>query len=51
MSWVFVVTRFIHAGVFVTSNDVRQRGLVWFSGVLVLLAMWIYFALKVLLLI
>jgi hypothetical protein len=51
MSWVFVVTRFVHAGVFVTSNDVRQRGLVWFSGVLVLLAMWIYFALKILLLI
>ena len=51
MSWVFVVTRFLHAGIFVTSNDVRQRGLVWFSGVLVLLAMWIYFALKMLLLI
>ena len=51
MSWVFVVTRFLHAGIFVTSNDVRQRGLVWFAGVLVLLAMWIYFALKMLLLI
>jgi hypothetical protein len=51
MSWVFVVTRFLHAGVFVTSNDVRQRGLIWFAGVLVLLAMWIYFALKMLLLI
>ena len=51
MSWVFVVTRFLHAGIFVTSNDVRQRGLVWFSGVLALLAMWIYFALKMLLLI
>ena len=51
MSWVFVVTRFVHAGIFVTSNDVRQRGLVWFAGVLVLLAMWIYFALKILLLI
>jgi hypothetical protein len=51
MSWVFVVTRFFHAGIFVTSNNVRQRGLVWFSGVLMLLAMWIYFALKILLLI
>jgi len=51
MSWVFVVARVIHAGVFVTSNDVRQRGLVWFAGVLVLLAMWIYFALRILLLI
>ena len=26
MSWVFVVTRFAHAGIFVTSNNVRQRG-------------------------
>ena len=51
MSWVFVVTRFAHAGIFVTSNNVQQRGLAWFAGVLVLLAMWIYFALKMLLLI
>ncbi|SIO57603.1 hypothetical protein SAMN05443247_08585 [Bradyrhizobium erythrophlei] len=51
MSWVFVVTRFAHAGIFVTSNDVRTRSLAWFAGVLVLLAMWIYFALKILLLI
>jgi hypothetical protein len=51
MSWVFVVTRFAHAGIFVTSNDVRPRSLAWFAGVLVLLAMWLYFALKMLLLI
>lgn len=51
LSWVFVVTRFAHAGIFVTSNNVRHRGLVWFSGVLVLFAMWLYFALKILLLI
>ena len=51
LSWVFVVTRFAHAGVFVTSNDVRTRSLAWFAGVLVLAAMWLYFALKILLLI
>ena len=51
LSWVFVVTRFAHAGIFVTSNNVQQRSLAWFAGVLVLLAMWIYFALKILLLI
>ena len=51
MSWVFVVTRFAHAGIFVTSNNIRQRGLAWFAGVLVLLAMWLTFALKILLLI
>src|SRR5712691_240067 len=51
LSWVFVVTRFAHAGIFVTSNNVRQRSLAWFAGVLVLFAMWLYFALKTLLLI
>ena len=51
LSRVFVVTRFAHAGIFVTSNDLRQRSLVWFAGVLVLFAMWLYFALRILLLI
>ncbi len=51
LSWVFVVTRFAHAGIFVTSNDVRTRSLAWFAGVLVVFAMWVYFALKILLLI
>jgi hypothetical protein len=51
LSWVFVVCRFAHAGIFVTSNNVQQRGAVWFAGALVLLAMWLYFALRILLLI
>ncbi len=51
LSWVFVVTRIAHAGIFVTSNNVQQRSLAWFAGVLVLFAMWVYFALKILLLI
>ena len=51
LSWVFVVTRFVHAGIFVTSNDLNQRSLAWFAGVLVVFAMWLYFALKILLLI
>jgi hypothetical protein len=50
-SWVFVVIRFAHAGIFVTSNNVEQRSLAWSAGGLVLFAMWLYFALKVLLLI
>jgi hypothetical protein len=49
LSWVFVVTRFVHAGIFVTSNNVPQRGMVWFAGVVVLIVMWIYFALRILL--
>jgi hypothetical protein len=51
LAWVFVVIRFAHAGIFVTSNNVEQRSLAWFAGALVLFAMWLYFALKVLLLI
>ena len=51
LSWVFVVTRLIHAGVFVSSNDLGRRSTAWLAGALVLLVMWVYFALKILLLI
>jgi hypothetical protein len=51
LSWIFVVSRIVHAGVFVSSNDLGRRSTVWILGVLVLLIMWIYFALKILLLI
>jgi hypothetical protein len=51
MSWVLVVTPIVHAGIVVTTNNVRHRGPAWFAGALVLLAMWIYFALRILLLI
>jgi len=51
LSWVFVVTRFVHAGILMSSDNSRQRSLAWLSGALVLLAMWVYFALKILLLI
>ncbi|MGA2056600.1 MAG: MAPEG family protein [Bradyrhizobium sp.] len=51
LSWVFVVTRLVHAGVFVSSNDLGRRSIAWPAGALVLLAMWVYFALKILLLI
>jgi len=51
LSWVFVITRFVHAGVFVSSNDLGRRSTAWLAGALVLLVMWVYFALKILLLI
>jgi hypothetical protein len=51
LSWVFVVTCFANAGIFATSNDERQRSMARLAGVLVLFAMWIYFALRILLLI
>ena len=49
MSWIFVITRLIHAGVFVTSNDLGRRSVAWLAGALVLLVMWLYFAIRILL--
>jgi hypothetical protein len=51
LSWVFVVTRFAHAGILATSGDGRGQSLAWFASAIVLFAMWFYFALKILLLI
>jgi hypothetical protein len=51
LSWVFVVTRFAHAGLLATSGDGRGNSLAWFASAIVLFAMWFYFALKILLLI
>jgi hypothetical protein len=51
LSWVFVVCRLVHAGLLVKSGDSGQRSMAWLSSALVLLAMWVYFALKMLLLI
>ncbi|MCX7309523.1 MAG: MAPEG family protein [Afipia sp.] len=46
LSWVFVVLRYLHAGVYATSNDMRYRFGTFAASVMVLLAMWVYFALK-----
>jgi hypothetical protein len=48
LAWVFVITRFVHAGVLV-SGGAGNRGLAYISSALVLLAMWVYFALSILL--
>jgi hypothetical protein len=46
LSWVFVIARFVGAG-FVAGN---RSGQAWLASALVLLAMWFYFALRMLLL-
>lgn len=48
LAWVFVATRFLHAGIFVTSNDVRTRFFAYAVGALVLLVMWLIFAVRIL---
>jgi hypothetical protein len=50
LSWVFLVTCFASAGL-VSAIDSKQRSLAWRASAIVLLAMWIYFALRILLLI
>ncbi|CAN5507575.1 MAPEG family protein [soil metagenome] len=47
LSWVFVIARFVGAG-FIAGNRGAQA---WLASALVLLAMWFYFALRMLLLI
>ncbi len=47
LSWVFVVIQGLHAGLFLRAAD--SRGSSFFvAGALVLLAMWVYFAIRVL---
>jgi hypothetical protein len=47
-AWIFVIARLIHAGVFVSSNDLGRRSTAWIVSALTLLIMWLDFALKVL---
>lgn len=48
MAWIFVITRILQAGVFVTSNHVPTRGLFFGIGVLVLVIMWIIYIVRIL---
>jgi len=47
LSWVFVLSRYVHAGVHITSNFVRHRFFAYAFGVLVLIVMWAIFAIRI----
>ena len=47
MSWMFVVTRIFHAGIYVTSNRIQHRFTVFLIGAIILFLMWIIFALRI----
>jgi hypothetical protein len=49
MSWLFVVSRILHAYVHVTSNNMRMRFTIFVVGAVVLMIMWIIFAVRMLL--
>lgn len=49
MSWLFVLTRLVHTYIHTTSNYVRYRFNAFAAGALILLVMWIIFAVDILL--
>jgi len=48
MEWLFVLTRLGHAFIFTTSNIIKQRGLIFLLGALILILMWVIFAVRIL---
>jgi hypothetical protein len=49
LAWVFVLSRFGHAYIHTTSNNVIQRGRVYGVGVLALIIAWVVFIVRILL--
>lgn len=48
LSWLFVLTRYVHAGIYLTTNRVPLRFGAFLAGVVVLAFMWIVFAVRIL---
>jgi hypothetical protein len=49
MAWIFVVSRLVHAYIHTSSNAMAQRGLAYAVGAIVLMLMWLIYALLLLL--
>jgi hypothetical protein len=49
LAWLFVLTRIVHAGIYATSNVVIRRFQAFLAGAMVLMAMWLIFAARILL--
>lgn len=46
LAWIFVVSRYVHAWVHVTTNRIRHRRPAFIVGFFALAAMWIWLALR-----
>jgi len=46
LSWVFVISRYVHAFIHTTSNRVPRRGMIYGVGALALIALWIELAVR-----
>lgn len=49
LSWLFVASRVVHAAIHTGANDVRRRFVAFVAGVVVLTAMWLLVAGRILL--
>ena len=49
LEWIFVLSRIVHAWIHVTSNHVPYRAAAFSIGALVVLVMWVLFAVRILL--
>jgi len=49
LSWVFVLSRLVHAWIFVAANEVPRRFYAYAVGAIVLTVMWLIFAVRILL--
>ena len=47
LAWAFVITRLVHAGIYTTTNAIRQRFTAFLIGGVILLVMWILFAARI----
>jgi hypothetical protein len=48
LMWLFIATRYVHAFVHLTSNNLRHRSRMFFLGAVILLVAWVWFALHLL---
>jgi hypothetical protein len=48
LAWIFVLSRLVHAYIHTGHNDVWQRGAALGVGALALVAMWVIFAIRIL---
>jgi len=48
LTWLFIATRYVHAFVHLTSNNLRHRRRMFFLGAVILFVAWVWFALHLL---
>ena len=48
LAWIFVLSRLVHAYIHTGSNDVRARSMAIGVGAIALVAMWVIFAIRIL---